>query len=1024
MATKNWTQTTAGSWNETGNWDAGVPSSGDNAVLGTDIASNAAGVVTISGGDTQVASMSLGDSTSPYYSWTVNGSSAWDIPAGGGEVSVTNSTSTISVNITGTGPLKKVGAAKLILSGANTFSGGVEVSGGTLDIIDGDKLGSTKSIKIKNNSALSASQYLDTSWFDKALYGAVSSNLSGSVILEIDPGTEANANLIVSGNNISTGGFKLTSRNSASPGTNAQFLNPEAMGNGRLYFNHQQSYRINVYNFGPATNPSSWTVSQDVDFGSATWVTNGTNAFSFQNGGAPYHSITYTGNWTGGGPGQTITLLSPNANLNTRHVISANLQQVTASSLLLGYNVTNAYEIASANSIPALSNVPAITTWPGAGSTRDNLLKLSANMTIPQRLWMVGAYDRGIDVPSGKTVTHTGRLEVTGVLYVTGAGTFTNSGTTDIAASSGIIFGQGFSGSLIFRSPSNSRIGGTAGAVINASILDPIIPQGITLQLEGATFTSNYPVDVSKITGLAAGLTGSLMLDITGSGGITKIGAGQLVLGGNNTFAQPVTHSAGVLRLGSTNSAGAFAGAKIMHNLSTTPTTTKLSANSTLDTSILDNYLYASIDANLSGTAPIRKSFSSYSTHLSGTNTHTGGTIIDTSAASQIYASSVNAYGSGPLIYSGSPSSTANLDFYVETMANETLTNNIYFTPAIGRRRIFKRAVSADATPTKLTIAGNISGTITNEAFVIRTADTGKKFSTIELSGDNSGLDAQFLTFAGASDGSYIYNGQSSLPKTSTGIRWQTSTWDGNTITFSGSLNIPNYIEIWGIGRNLATPAGQTTTVTGIMGITGSTNVDAVRFVGPGDWVQNGIIAGAGSVMVSGSQGRLTLGASNTYAGSTFVTGTLIAASGISSDAVFGTTPVTATANKLLFANGSRFVSSASFQISSNRGISVDGNTTFDIENGKTLTYGGIMAGSGLFSKNGTGTITLSGLNTLTGGVSVNEGILEVPVIDTIASGSITVAQNGHLKATNYSDTKVLKVNSTLTFAGGTLTIG
>jgi len=1019
MATKNWTQTTAGSWNSSGNWDAGVPSSGDNAVLGTDIASNAAGVVTISGGDTQVASMSLGDSTSPYYSWTVDGSSAWNMPSGGGEVSVTNATSTISVNITGAGPLKKVGAAKLILSGTNTFSGGVEVSGGTLDIIDGGKLGSTKTIKIKNNSALSASQYLDTSWFDKALYGAISSNLSGSEILEVDPGTETNANLIVSGNNISTGGFKLTSRNSASPGTNVQFLNAEAMGNGRLYFNQQQSYRINTYNIGPATNPTSWTVSQDVDFGNSTWVTNGTNAFSFQNGGAPFHSITYTGNWTGGGPGQTILLLSPNANLNTRHVVSANLQQVTASSLLLGYNVTNAYEIASANSIPALSNVPMITTWPGS-SSRDNLLKLSANMTIPQKLWMVGAYDRGIDVPSGKAVVHTGRLEVTGVLYVTGAGTFTNSGTTDIAASSGIVYGPGFSGSLIFAAPSSSRIGGTAGAVINASTLDPIVPRGVTLQLEGATFTSNYPVDISKISGLAAGLTGSLMLNITGSGGITKIGTGRLVLGGNNTFTLPVTHSAGTLHLGNTNSAGGASGVKVMHNLSTTPTTTVLSSDSALDTSILDNYLYASIAANLSGTAPVKKSYGAYNTYLSGTNTHTGGVIHNANVAlAKIYVNSVNAFGSGPIVYSGS----LNSDIIIENSNNETLTNNIILVPNTGRKRLFKKDDAGYGVYNKLTIAGNISGSITNEYFIARSWD-GRELNTIEYAGNNQGLDALYIMMGGAYNGSYIFNGQNSLPKTSTGLRWQTSTYEQNSVTFSGSISIPNNIEIVGIGRNLVTPAGQTTTVSGLMGITGSAHSDAIRFSGPGDWVQNGVISGAGSIMVSGSQGRLTLGASNTYAGSTFVTGTLTVASGISSDTVFGSTPGTATANKLLFAGGSRFVASASFQISSNRGIRVDGSSTFDIENGKTLTYGGIMAGSGLFNKNGAGTVTLSGLNTLTGGVSVNEGVLEIPVIDTIASGSITITQNGHLKATNYSDTKVLKVNSTLTFAGGTLTIG
>ncbi|MDR1667118.1 MAG: autotransporter-associated beta strand repeat-containing protein, partial [Bacteroidales bacterium] len=71
-------------------------------------------------------------------------------------------------------------------------------------------------------------------------------------------------------------------------------------------------------------------------------------------------------------------------------------------------------------------------------------------------------------------------------------------------------------------------------------------------------------------------------------------------------------------------------------------------------------------------------------------------------------------------------------------------------------------------------------------------------------------------------------------------------------------------------------------------------------------------------------------------------------------------------------------------------------------DNGNAVSFGGILSGAGGFAKNGTGTLTLSGANTYTGGTTVNAGTLEFT--STPPAGTITVQSGASVKNSTGGD--------------------
>lgn len=154
--------------------------------------------------------------------------------------------------------------------------------------------------------------------------------------------------------------------------------------------------------------------------------------------------------------------------------------------------------------------------------------------------------------------------------------------------------------------------------------------------------------------------------------------------------------------------------------------------------------------------------------------------------------------------------------------------------------------------------------------------------------------------------------------------------------------------------------------------------------------ISDGLLTG-GRLTKSGG-GALTLAAANTHTGATRIAeGTLA----ISSDANLGTAPASATPGQLTL-DGGTLENTASFTLNPNRGVALgDAGGTFLTDTATTLTYDGIVAGSGALVKTGTGTLALNGANTYAGGTTINAGRLLLSADSALGSGALTLDGGG-----------------------------
>ncbi|WP_242918447.1 autotransporter-associated beta strand repeat-containing protein [Caulobacter sp. CCUG 60055] len=174
----------------------------------------ASGALTFNGGVLQVAGSSF-SSTSRTIHWG----------AGGGGFDITGPSNAFTVNqaLSG-GSLTKLGVGALILTGSNSFSGGVTVSGGVLQVGAGGTTGSIAG-DIVNNGVLAFNR-ADTARFSGAISGAgaVRQNGSGTLIL-------TGSNTYTGGTTINGGVLQL------GDGGASGSLTGSIVNNGTLAFN-------------------------------------------------------------------------------------------------------------------------------------------------------------------------------------------------------------------------------------------------------------------------------------------------------------------------------------------------------------------------------------------------------------------------------------------------------------------------------------------------------------------------------------------------------------------------------------------------------------------------------------------------------------------------------------------------------------------------------------------------------------------------------------------------------------------
>jgi len=239
-------------------------------------------------------------------------------------------------------------------------------------------------------------------------------------------------------------------------------------------------------------------------------------------------------------------------------------------------------------------------------------------------------------------------------------------------------------------------------------------------------------------------------------------------------------------------------------------------------------------------------------------------------------------------------------------------------------------------------------------------------------------------------------------------------TWNSN-FTFAGTSAMNLSSSAVTLGDNIqVTVNASTLTVGGNISGSGKN----LTITGAGNTTISGVIGtGVGTLTKSGA-GTLTLSGVNLYTGITTINAGTIS---ISADTGLGAVPGAVTATSITFGGGT-LATTATFTLTSNRGITLNaGGGTIDVALGKTLTYGGIITGSGALTKSSAGTLTLSGANTFTGALNVAQGTLQFSADMTI-TGNITIGTDATTTGILTVDSgKTLSLN--LTAMGRTLII-
>jgi autotransporter-associated beta strand protein len=239
---------------------------------------------------------------------------------------------------------------------------------------------------------------------------------------------------------------------------------------------------------------------------------------------------------------------------------------------------------------------------------------------------------------------------------------------------------------------------------------------------------------------------------------------------------------------------------------------------------------------------------------------------------------------------------------------------------------------------------------------------------------------------------------------------------------FMGANNgtLINYGTITADSSNLAVDLGSGNSSLQILGgaaqvngnISGGTGTSTLT-INPGSgnsFSYAGSISNFASVEID--SGTTTLNGASTYTGNTTLNGgTLV----LGNSAAIGSGTLVAIDPTVVYTNG----------INVANPISVQGDTTLEVDNSDTATQGGAITetgGSYTLTKAGTGTLILDGNNSFGGATTVQAGTLEVGDSSTpgaVLAGNVTVASGGTLRGHGTIDGNV--VNNGTVWPGGSI---